>query len=152
MHRGWCLLAALFYMHRGFFLRAVDENAGDPLASRFSPSVLAVYNGACTYVGLMESLFAQQPRLAERMWFFYMHLFSCAVSREWLLNLGPHFSRWIFTTDCVRRYCEQTSYEDGTSSVVAPKFSGSLVRTSHPEASRNENCGRYPQAEFTWMA
>ena len=54
--------------------------------------------------------------------------------------------------DCVRRYCKQASYEDGTSSAVAPKFSGTLVRASHPKTSRNEDRGMYPRAEFAWMA
>lgn len=67
-------------MHRGFFARAVEENSDDPLGSRFSPSVLAVYSSACSFVGLIESLFSQQAGLTERMWFLFMHVFSCSVS------------------------------------------------------------------------
>jgi len=70
---------ALFYMHRGFFARAIEDSPDDPLGSKYAPSVLAVYNGACSFVGLVRSLFSQQPILTERMWFLFTHVFSCAV-------------------------------------------------------------------------
>jgi len=70
---------ALFYMHRGFFARAIEDSPDDPLGSKYAPSVLAVYNGACSFVGLVRSLFSQQPALTERMWFLFTHVFSCAV-------------------------------------------------------------------------
>jgi hypothetical protein len=71
--------SALFYMHRGFFARAIEDSPDDPLGSKYAPSVLAVYNGACSFVGLVRSLFSQQPVLTERMWFLFTHVFSCAV-------------------------------------------------------------------------
>ncbi|KAI9508207.1 hypothetical protein F5148DRAFT_1198935 [Russula earlei] len=61
----------LFYMHR--------DSPDDPLGSKYAPSVLAVYNGACSFVGLVRSLFSQQPLLTERMWFLFTHVFSCAI-------------------------------------------------------------------------
>ena len=70
---------ALFYMHRGFFARAIEDCPDDPLGSKYAPSVLAVYNSACSFVGLIKSLFSQQPILTERMWFLFTHVFSCAV-------------------------------------------------------------------------
>ncbi|KAF8196689.1 fungal-specific transcription factor domain-containing protein [Mycena galopus ATCC 62051] len=69
----------LFYMHRGFFAQALQENPTDPMGHKFAPSVLAAYTSACTYVGLVESLFKQYPALTERMWFYFMHVFSCAI-------------------------------------------------------------------------
>ncbi|EGN92270.1 hypothetical protein SERLA73DRAFT_79751 [Serpula lacrymans var. lacrymans S7.3] len=62
-----------------FFARAIEENPDDPLGSKYSPSVLAAYSSACSFVGLIESLFAQQPALTERMWFLFTHVFSCAI-------------------------------------------------------------------------
>lgn len=70
---------ALFYMHRGFFAQALEENPQDPMGSRYAPSVLAAYTSACTFVGLIESLFKQHPDLTERLWFYFMHVFSCAI-------------------------------------------------------------------------
>ncbi|KAK7031348.1 putative transcriptional regulatory protein C1F7.11c [Favolaschia claudopus] len=70
---------ALFYMHRGFFAQALEDNPQDPMGSKFAPSVLAAYTSACTFVGLIESLFKQHPALTERMWFYFMHVFSCAI-------------------------------------------------------------------------
>ncbi|KAI0272646.1 fungal-specific transcription factor domain-containing protein [Gloeopeniophorella convolvens] len=69
----------LFYMHRGFFARAIEDSPEDPLGSKYAPSVLAVYNSACSFVGLIKSLFSQQPALTERMWFLFTHVFSCAI-------------------------------------------------------------------------
>ncbi|KAI0296030.1 hypothetical protein BC826DRAFT_1006878 [Russula brevipes] len=69
----------LFYMHRGFFARAIEDCPDDPLGSKYAPSVLAVYNSACSFVGLIKSLFSQQPILTERMWFLFTHVFSCAI-------------------------------------------------------------------------
>ncbi|KAI0321025.1 fungal-specific transcription factor domain-containing protein [Amylostereum chailletii] len=69
----------LFYMHRGFFARALEDNTDDPLGSKFAPSVLAAYNSACSFVGLIKTLFAQYPRQTERTWFLFTHVFSCAI-------------------------------------------------------------------------
>ncbi|KAJ7132086.1 fungal-specific transcription factor domain-containing protein [Mycena epipterygia] len=69
----------LFYMHRGFFAQALEDNPQDPMGSKYAPSVLAAYTSACTFVGLIESLFKQHPALTERMWFYFMHVFSCAI-------------------------------------------------------------------------
>ncbi|KAJ7453953.1 fungal-specific transcription factor domain-containing protein [Mycena galericulata] len=82
MQRYCCLAIkeiTLFYMHRGFFAQALEENPQDPMGSRYAPSVLAAYTSACTFVGLIESLFKQHPALTERMWFYFMHVFSCAI-------------------------------------------------------------------------
>ncbi|KAJ7460579.1 fungal-specific transcription factor domain-containing protein [Mycena latifolia] len=69
----------LFYMHRGFFAQALEDSPQDPMGSRYAPSVLAAYTSACTFVGLIESLFKQHPALTERLWFYFMHVFSCAI-------------------------------------------------------------------------
>ncbi|KAF8159767.1 fungal-specific transcription factor domain-containing protein [Crassisporium funariophilum] len=69
----------LFYMHRGFFAQALEDNPADPMGSKYSPSVLAAYGSATSFVGLIESLFNQQPALTERMWFLFTHVFSCAI-------------------------------------------------------------------------
>ncbi|EMD39039.1 hypothetical protein CERSUDRAFT_133798 [Gelatoporia subvermispora B] len=69
----------LFYMHRGFFARAIEDHPDDPLGSKYAPSVLAAYNSACAFVGLIKSLYSQQPGLTERMWFLFTHVFSCAI-------------------------------------------------------------------------
>jgi hypothetical protein len=72
--------AALFYMHRGYFAQALEDSPTDPMGSKFAPSVLGAYSSACSFVGLIESLFKQHPGLTERMWFLLTHVFSCAVS------------------------------------------------------------------------
>ncbi|EAU90340.1 hypothetical protein CC1G_09022 [Coprinopsis cinerea okayama7 len=69
----------LFYMHRGFFAQALEDNPNDPMGSKYAPSVLAAYRSAMTFVALIESLFKQHPQLTERMWFLFTHVFSCAI-------------------------------------------------------------------------
>ncbi|KAI9064177.1 hypothetical protein FKP32DRAFT_1591599 [Trametes sanguinea] len=69
----------LFYLHRGFFARALEESPGDPLGSKYAPSVLAAYTCACSFVGLARSLYSQHPGLTERMWFLFTHVFSCSI-------------------------------------------------------------------------
>ncbi|PPQ65877.1 hypothetical protein CVT24_011208 [Panaeolus cyanescens] len=69
----------LFYMHRGFFAQALEDSPSDPMGSKYSPSVLAAYTSATSFVGLVESLFKQHPQLTERMWFLFTHVFSCAI-------------------------------------------------------------------------
>jgi hypothetical protein len=99
---NYLLHEALFYMHRGFFAQALEDNPGDPMGSKYSPSVLAAYSSATSFVGLIESLFHQHPQLTERMWFLFTHVFSCAVCSvsstsdviELLLTLKHFRSYW----------------------------------------------------------
>ncbi|KAF8343443.1 hypothetical protein F5887DRAFT_972939 [Amanita rubescens] len=69
----------LFYMHRGFFAQALEDNPNDPMASKYAESVLAAYRGACTFIGEIENLFNQHQALLERLWFLFTHVFSCAL-------------------------------------------------------------------------
>nr|GAT42913.1 predicted protein [Mycena chlorophos] len=70
---------ALFYMHRGFFASALADESQDPMSGTYAPSVLAAYTSACTYIALIDSLFALHPELTERMSFYFSHVFSCAI-------------------------------------------------------------------------
>ncbi|KAG6810865.1 hypothetical protein H0H92_010021 [Tricholoma furcatifolium] len=70
---------SLFYMHRGYFAQAMEDSPTDPMGSKYSPSVLTAYSSACSFVGLIESLFKQHPTLTERMWFLFTHVFSCSI-------------------------------------------------------------------------
>lgn len=81
-------ITALFYMHRGFFAQALEDSSNDPMGSKYAPSVLAAYQSAMTFVALVESLFKQHPRLTERMWFLFTHVFSCAVRRAAWIPVG----------------------------------------------------------------
>ena len=67
-------------MHRGFCATALQEAPEDLLSHKYAPSVLAAYNSACSYVGLIESMYSQYPKLIARMWFYFTHVFSSAVS------------------------------------------------------------------------
>ncbi|KZT09905.1 uncharacterized protein LAESUDRAFT_722057 [Laetiporus sulphureus 93-53] len=81
--QGYCAFSmreiTVFYMHRGFFATALQDNPEDPLGSKYAPSVLAAHNSACAFVSLVKSLHSQFPALVERMWFFFTHVFSCSI-------------------------------------------------------------------------
>jgi hypothetical protein len=119
-------LVALFYMHRGFFARAMEANSEDPLGSRFAPSVLAAYTSACSFVGLIESLFAQYPGLTERMFFLFSHVFSCAVR----LLLPGAISISESLVDCSWLYRSQEA--DGISPIgfVTPSFCVPIIQSN----------------------
>ncbi|KAJ3994298.1 fungal-specific transcription factor domain-containing protein [Lentinula boryana] len=70
---------SLFYLHRGFFARALEDSPNDPMGSKYAPSVLAAYTSACSFVSLIDSMFRQYPVLTERMWFLFTHVFSCSI-------------------------------------------------------------------------
>ena len=91
-------MEALFYMHRGFFAQALEDSPSDPMGSKYSPSVLAAYTSATSFVGLIESLFHQHPQLTERMWFLFTHVFSCAVC------FTPDMTELLLTLKCFRSY------------------------------------------------
>jgi hypothetical protein len=68
-----------FYMHRGFFATAMNENPENPIEHhRYGESVQTIYDSACICVGLMRSLFRHQPMIMQRSSFFFDHIFSCA--------------------------------------------------------------------------
>ncbi|KAF9078127.1 fungal-specific transcription factor domain-containing protein [Rhodocollybia butyracea] len=69
----------LFYLHRGFFARALEDSPVDPMGSKYAPSVLAAYGSACAFVSLIDSMFKRYPVLTERMWFLFTHVFSCSI-------------------------------------------------------------------------
>ncbi|KAJ3753480.1 hypothetical protein EV360DRAFT_97010 [Lentinula raphanica] len=69
----------LFYLHRGFFARALEDSPNDPMGSKYSLSILAAYTSACSFVSLTDSMFRQYPVLTERMWFLFTHVFSCSI-------------------------------------------------------------------------
>lgn len=107
-------LPALFYMHRGFFARALEDNAQDPLGSKYAPSVLAAYSTACSFVGLIKSLFSQHPAITERMWFLFTHVFSCAVSIGFDMSRRLVIHYLAHLPDCIEFHPDQMPL-DGSS-------------------------------------
>ena len=67
-------------MHRGFFAKAMSDYPSDPLSAKYGHSVLRAHESASFFVTLVRSLWLQQRDLAERNWFLFTHVFSCAVS------------------------------------------------------------------------
>ena len=72
--------AALFFIHRNFFARAMFDFPDDPLRSSFSPSFLATYRSAIFQLGLLRGVFAKRPQSLARMWPAWAKAISCFVS------------------------------------------------------------------------
>lgn len=70
-----------FFSLRGFFIRAMNEKPENPVEHHpYGESVQTIYDSACICVGLMRSLFRQQPLIMQRFPYFFDHIFSCSVS------------------------------------------------------------------------
>lgn len=122
----------IFYMHRGYFARSVEENKDDPLGGKYGSSVLAAHGSACSFINLIKSLHSQHPGMAERMWFLFTHVFSCSIvlgsiaikcpgiplSRSAFSNLESafmlfesvsHHNRAMKVLPVLRRLCERAA-------------------------------------------
>lgn len=77
-------------MHRGFFAKAMSDYPSDPLSAKYGHSVLRAHESASFFVTLVRSLWLQQRDLAERNWFLFTHVFSCAVSD---MNIRTNINR-----------------------------------------------------------
>lgn len=132
-------IPALFYMHRGFFAQALEDSPVDPMGSKYSPSVLAAYSSATSFVGLVESLYNQHPQLTERMWFLFTHVFSCAVSNA--------FSAWRvpakYPADRLGLHFPKITNGALALSAVASGLGVPFVHKSHRPCPRRKNIGMY---------
>ncbi|TFK74894.1 hypothetical protein BDN72DRAFT_787970 [Pluteus cervinus] len=82
----------LLYLHRSFFARAINDHPKDPLGSPYGTSVIAAYRSAGSLVALMRNLHAQLKEPAERMWFLWTHMFSCAIVLGSIVTRCPSMS------------------------------------------------------------
>ncbi|KIM82925.1 hypothetical protein PILCRDRAFT_783847 [Piloderma croceum F 1598] len=129
----------IMYMHRGFFARTIEDNVDDPLGSPYGPSVLAVYGISCSLVGMVESLFLQHPNLMERMWFLYIHIYSCAlvlgaIATKPRLAFAPSALSHL---ECALRLFEKMSGNPRTEKILVRSFvvfkpKGSINRSISP--------------------
>jgi hypothetical protein len=94
----------------------MEDNPDDPLASQYSPSVLACYSSAYTFVALTDDLSKQHHVLAERLWFTFAHAFSCAVS---LVYTPLSFLTLTTRSDRAWYHCCEEPYEFSTVRSIA---------------------------------
>jgi hypothetical protein len=78
--------AALFYLHRSYFVQAIEGNPKDPFSHKYAQSVVAAYTSAQLFVALSRSFYTRYEHLATRAFFGFQHIFSCAVRSEQLLR------------------------------------------------------------------
>lgn len=72
-------LAALNYLHRTLFARALVECPADPTQSAAQGSFLAGYHSACDLLGAARGLFSVWPAEAARTWNMWAHIFGSAM-------------------------------------------------------------------------
>ena len=85
-----CRESAIMYLHRGFFARAVFEGATDPLQSKFAHSVLSVVNSSRDLLRGFREVLDEHPHLLPRVFGWWGHAFSSAVSLGGLVSMAPH--------------------------------------------------------------
>ena len=78
------------YLHRGFFARAVFEGTTDPLQSKFAHSVLSVFNSSRDLLRGFREVLDEHPHLLPRVFGWWGHAFSSAVSLGGLVSMAPH--------------------------------------------------------------
>lgn len=80
--------SALAFLHRPFFVSALNENHADPLRSRFAGSVLAVHASASALLGRSKVLLDFQPHV-PRFFVWWTQAFSAVVSLGALVIRAP---------------------------------------------------------------
>ena len=85
-----CRESAIMYLHRGFFARAVFEGTTDPLQSKFAHSVLSVCNSSRDLLKGFREVLDEHPHLLPRVFGWWGHAFSSAVSLGGLVSMAPH--------------------------------------------------------------
>ncbi|KDQ61553.1 hypothetical protein JAAARDRAFT_704939 [Jaapia argillacea MUCL 33604] len=69
----------LLYIHRSYFVQALRDKSGNPLAHKYAPSVLATYRSACRLITSLRGLYPIHPSLTSRIWFFWSGIFSACI-------------------------------------------------------------------------
>jgi len=112
---------SIFYVHRGYFARSVEDNKDDPLGGKYGSSVLAAHGSACSFINLIISLHSQQPGMAERMWFLFTHVFSCSIVLGSIATKCPGIplSRSAFANlDSAYQLFQRVYYHPGAAKVL----------------------------------
>ncbi|KAJ9102363.1 hypothetical protein QFC21_002763 [Naganishia friedmannii] len=71
----------IIYLHRAYFVKALQENPTDPSKSdgRFSRSFLSVFEACVELISIVRQSVIYHPALIGRWWFYWFHAFSAAV-------------------------------------------------------------------------
>jgi hypothetical protein len=75
--RTLCSKCMAVFLHRPYFAQALQDPSGEPLHSKFAPSVVAVCLEASTaLVNVARSALALYPRRASRLWSIFFHCYG----------------------------------------------------------------------------
>ncbi|KAK0469060.1 uncharacterized protein EV420DRAFT_1492278 [Desarmillaria tabescens] len=79
----------LLYIHRCFFVHAINSNPSDPIKSQYAPSFLAGYRSACDLLASVRQQFTRFPAQIARFWVLWTHAFSSTVMISSVVIHGP---------------------------------------------------------------
>lgn len=79
----------LLYLHRSYFIRAIQENPADPLTHKFSPSVIAAFTSSCRLVCSLKRLYSSHSEVVSRTWFIWSSTFSACIVLVALVVKSP---------------------------------------------------------------
>uniref|UniRef100_A0A0W0FZD4 Xylanolytic transcriptional activator regulatory domain-containing protein n=1 Tax=Moniliophthora roreri TaxID=221103 RepID=A0A0W0FZD4_MONRR len=103
----YCILCEresnLLYLHRSYFAQALREESNNPLAHRYTASVLATYRSACRLISSLKGLYPVHPEITETSWFFWSGVFSSCIVLGALIVESPACS---LSRDALREFEE----------------------------------------------
>ncbi|KAK0205424.1 fungal-specific transcription factor domain-containing protein [Desarmillaria ectypa] len=79
----------LLYIHRCFFVHAINSSPSDPIKSQYAPSFLAGYRSACDLLASVKQQFTRFPAQIARFWVLWTHAFSSTVMISSVVIHGP---------------------------------------------------------------
>ncbi|KAG7442877.1 uncharacterized protein BT62DRAFT_904567 [Guyanagaster necrorhizus] len=79
----------LLYIHRCFFVHAINSSPSDPIKSQYAPSFLAGYRSACDLLASVRQQFTRFPAQIARFWVLWTHAFSSTVMISSVVIHGP---------------------------------------------------------------
>jgi hypothetical protein len=73
-------LAAMLWIHRSYFAKALLDYPLNPLKSPYATSFLSAYRSSLSLLKLAREHYALSPNFMVRSWMLWKHVFSALVS------------------------------------------------------------------------
>jgi len=80
---------AVIFLQRPYFTRAICQSSSDSLLSKYSSSLIAVFERCLATIAITRSLYSLYPAVAVRHWNFWYHMFTATVCLSSLISMAP---------------------------------------------------------------
>lgn len=100
-------VTVLLFLHRNFFAKAMVDQTGNPLRSKFAPSFLAAFTTSISYLKSARKVYDRCSKLVDRQWTFWAHALVAAVRTAQLPYWQPPCSHFHVPLGNAWFYCLQ---------------------------------------------